>query len=91
MTTTASAYLILNPGCKRVDPPFNLLRLVPKALTVEAIQEEDGTKVYAFVRQSKTGLKHVDLVLTDEEISLPDEELKERYLKPACRMLGEEV
>lgn len=68
--------------------PENLRRLVPDCFGMEAYKYPDGEKIYAIIKTSKTSIKHVDLQLMDEELSKPDEELMDRYLKPACSMLG---
>lgn len=76
-----------NDGSFFITVPEKLRRLIPKSLELEAIQHPTGEKQYCIIKRNKNKIKHVGLMLTDEELNLKTKDLKDKYLTPAIDML----
>jgi hypothetical protein len=77
--------LQLNKGDISIPVPDRLRNLVPKSLHMEAVQHPTGEKQYCIIKIEGDKIKHVGLMLTDEELEAKD--LKEKMIVPAVDML----
>jgi hypothetical protein len=74
-------------GSVFIEVPDRLRKLVPKSLKIEAIQHPTGEKQYCIIKNKRGKIKHVGLMLTDEELNLETKDLNDRYLTPAIDIL----
>ena len=77
--------LELNEGDISIPVPDRLRNLVPKSFPIEACQHSTGEKQYCIIKIEGDKIKHVGLMLTDEEIK--SKELKDRFIIPSIDML----
>lgn len=74
-------------GSKFIPFPDRLRNLIPKSLETEAIQHPTGEKQYCIIKTVGSKIKHVGLILTDEELNLKTKDLNKKFLVPAIDML----
>lgn len=77
---------ILQPpdGYTSIPVPEKFRKCVPKRFQVEAYEGE-GSKHYCIIAGVGSKIKHVDLVLTDKELS--HYEVGKRIIRPAYEMI----